>query len=1149
MATNKDLVTGLYVAIYDRAPDQAGRDGWLSALDAGTYNATTMAAEFIKAAPTKFSELYDGKTNEQIVQAAYNNILGRNGEDAGVANWTAFLDANGQDAFFASFVTSALDYDPAADTTSDAATKAAATTAQQALSNKVEAGNYFADTLGTKSNGAIDSDIYNQSVSLLNGVTEDAATLAAARATVDQLNTDTPDPGVDGAKFYLTSGTDEASDFAFSDNNDTFLAYLQQNSLVGGVSNSLSSADRLDGGAGSDSLYAELVTEFYGVNGNNAIDVQARTSSIENVTFQARDMSAGGGSVTVDAKHMTDIVKIGSVQSDGDLVIENLTTLTSAGALRNTESITVTMDHTDNFNSDGDASDLTVYFDEDYLLAGRIEDSNTVQYEVMNQDAWDLINLSGRDDVQLLDGVVFQHLSFVLNGSTVDLTSALNENGDDLAIRTHQDLADAINTALTGLGLDNQVNAVVGPNFTERTAVQTGDERSAPTVQLVGQPGVELSATEDNAFLAPVSEAEREIPASNRYDRAAVSTNDGRDEDVTVNVELHKVGREGEGGNLMIGGKSNDAAEGNGVQVFNISVLGDATKPSNLGQITSTNGALQTINIVTDAAFVNGDTHASLTVRGEDMQSTSNVTDTDAAPFGGNVAKVDASGFLGNLSLGNETRVDNLGELVATGGGDVSYWAVSTDTITTGNGNDYINEVNSGASITSGAGNDQIVADADANMTINAGTGDDTVDLLSEETGAAADVGADAVADQNTVTVDLGAGNDTLMDNNEHVVVNSGAGNDALYLENTGTKGVAANVNLAQDFGTSDAFADNVEDGYQLLLGRTVTVTFNGDQGVNNGNVEAYTDGFEATATVQAGELTDVAGNSYSSLTSKADLGNAIESAVNNSDVLSKLVSFDKATFTFTSLVDGSDNQVEVRIGDTNWSAATQDAIETEYQRYVDDSDATVNNSYVGYAVDSALAGGADSTDSSDNTVVIAAGMDVAQLSTDSTSTDTIQFTTQDFGTTYINNFDGNDVLDFSAFLNDQNSSSGSADSAELIAITAGNDLNVAANEVTNLNFSPVANVPTWNDLTEANLLEAFNLTNSTYSNQQLFGGTGHSVVMVENNANAGEYKVFYVTFDGTTANSVTASSIDYKGTVDFGASGAAIESGVALAN
>lgn len=112
--------------------------------------------------------------------------------------------------------------------------------------------------------------------------------------------------------------------------NELFSAPLSQNEFAGGVSNTLSSADKLNGGAGTDTLAAEVVPEFFGATGNNQIDVQPRTTSVEVIKFEAREFGSNDTStktVSIDAKWMSAVEMIGSSYSDANLVIENLTTL------------------------------------------------------------------------------------------------------------------------------------------------------------------------------------------------------------------------------------------------------------------------------------------------------------------------------------------------------------------------------------------------------------------------------------------------------------------------------------------------------------------------------------------------------------------------------------------------------------------------------------------------------------------------------------------------------------------------------------------------------------------------------------------------------------------------------------------------------
>ncbi len=62
---------------------------------------------------------------------------------------------------------------------------------------------------------------------------------------------------------------------------------------------------------------------------------------------------------------------ISSDHSDANLTIQDVTTLDDDGVARNTEAITVGMKYTANADSRWAESDLHVYFDQDYLLAGQ----------------------------------------------------------------------------------------------------------------------------------------------------------------------------------------------------------------------------------------------------------------------------------------------------------------------------------------------------------------------------------------------------------------------------------------------------------------------------------------------------------------------------------------------------------------------------------------------------------------------------------------------------------------------------------------------------------------------------------------------------------------------------------------------------------
>lgn len=193
----------------------------------------------------------------------------------------------------------------------------------------------------------------------------------------------------------------------------------------------------------------------------------------------------------------------------------------------------------------------------------------------------------------------------------------------------------------------------------------------------------------------------------------------------------------------------------------------------------------------------------------------------------------------------------------------------------------------------------------------------------------------------------------------------------------------------------------------------------------------------------------------------------------------------------------------------------------------------------------------------SDNTIDLGAGNDVAVLGTGTNSNDTIVFTGYNLGKNTIVNFDdgvnstGRDLLDFNAYLTGKSSASGSVDSQRDIDIAYNSDTSVEANSVTVLTSAVFTAENTFAGLTAEKLVAALNsngtayagITSSTldavvnYSANALVGGVGKAVVLVQNDANQGEYLAFELAFNATATNTnADFTSAQLIGTVDFGA-------------
>jgi hypothetical protein len=364
-----------------------------------------------------------------------------------------------------------------------------------------------------------------------------------------------------------------------------------------------------------------------------------------------------------------------------------------------------------------------------------------------------------------------------------------------------------------------------------------------------------------------------------------------------------------------------------------------------------------------------------------------------------------------------------------------------------------------------------------------------------------------------------------------------------------------------------------------LLYNASLTVTLSDAMytaAIANGAAVSKINGFESTVTI---------GNTNYGA-NQQEVNQAIKAAINSDAVLSKLLVANDGpanTLVITSLIDGRFDASDLAISiaaPTSLTTAETNTLNTAYQTMMHDStlvktsaelitimgttatalDTAVNEKFAQTA--GADMAGSNSVSESDNSINLGSGNDVLVLGTDANSNDTVVFTGSDIGSNVIVNFvnvagnAGIDKLDFSSYLTNQTDASANTNaySVQTVARTGDNTgvgaSTATANEVITINdFAQTsATVGTWSGMTAANLLAAIqNETGTavTYGNivnasldvantANLVGTTQHSMVMVENDLNQGEYKVFDVTSSTATTEFTAATLI---GTVDFGAS------------
>src|SRR5690554_5614238 len=376
-----DLVA-LIVGMFDAAPGRDILEDVVAASNAGDShldiaNSLANTAEFVSIYPNFLD-------NEQYVAFLVDSILeGRapaDERDAVVDDFVAEMNAGATRGQVALVAVNALrnvaEDDPVF---GEAAT---------AFNNKVEVAAYY----------SIEQRQVGEDLAELQGVVANVdhtdESVEAAKAAINGDD----DGGNGGTGFRLTVGPDELDGTA---GDDVFIAGLSSNDQ-GLQVNTLASGDVINGGAGTDTLVAQVTQGA--THGGSSMPIAANTNSVEHVTFEAVNANQGGpgGNTTVfvDAGTradlpsefgMTGLESIGSAYSNGNLVIQNLTTRTDNGDLRLPSDLTITMSHTGGNNSNWSESDLHVFFAQNNLLTDVDTETTASQanYWLADQDSDD----------------------------------------------------------------------------------------------------------------------------------------------------------------------------------------------------------------------------------------------------------------------------------------------------------------------------------------------------------------------------------------------------------------------------------------------------------------------------------------------------------------------------------------------------------------------------------------------------------------------------------------------------------------------------------------------------------------------------------------------------------------------------------------
>jgi len=217
--TVQQEVAALYSAIFNRAPDQAGLEFWVNAIEGG--DSLVQAAEGFTQHPV-FAETYAGLTNIEFVEQLYINVLGGAGDAEGIQFWVDKLASGvSKGQVVAEFVQGSLSIDLDALLASGELSQAeydAAVARQDSLTNKANVGLHFVEKFGAATNLSADTDtttkeglesdpVYLASQAAIANVTADAASVTAANAAINAAGAPT-DLNVAPA-FTLTAGLED----------------------------------------------------------------------------------------------------------------------------------------------------------------------------------------------------------------------------------------------------------------------------------------------------------------------------------------------------------------------------------------------------------------------------------------------------------------------------------------------------------------------------------------------------------------------------------------------------------------------------------------------------------------------------------------------------------------------------------------------------------------------------------------------------------------------------------------------------------------------------------------------------------------------------------------------------------------------------
>jgi len=906
----QSAVFKLAVGLFNAAP--GGFYNEVAGLVVGTLSPSAAADALINT--NAFQAIIPSNllTNEQFAAKFVESLVGsyatQANKDWAVAQIVGQLNGGASTGAAAYWAIDSLSQVP----TNDANWGAAAA----ALNNKMAVAQYFTVTAP---NGSHDLAALQ---GLLIDVTNDAGSVAVAEANATSTS------------INLTTSVETTLGTA---GNDLFKAFLANGA------NTLQSGDTIRGGAGTDTLMADVND----LGGENAIAFTSQ--AVEKVTLRAQhagttnnggDNNLGSAKVAIDAERAAGVNTWEDNNSRADLIIEDVRIQPN----QITKDITIVMRETDPGNVD-----YGVYFDQNSL---RNVSSSTSQINLQVMDTRSVDSGTAPLLNSPYGGFRFTSTNTATGVATV--VTLQSQAIDDA--QTYAQLRDAFQAAADAQFGAGVVNVAIGSNFTV-TDTTTGHAVTGSEIVLSTSGAFTFTTPTGSGWIA-----NGVVPANSGLHTNFSTGGSTSTALVTSTIILDDVGRGSTGGDLVVGGLSvGDTSTSKGVQRFEITVEDN----SKLQHIGSTNNTLREVSIV------NGTTTRLADAYTTTVQNAGNLT------VNGNALGVDDGAALPGTVGQHNTKYGFTDVRLIDGSamtGKLEFTAAITDASIA----KYVNLVDTGApaadtvavTYSGGINNDTMKVDIDEAATashsnIHVGREDFTFTFNGNDGNDSINVSVDRGTDDLIVTgetgvllgnaeawyinqklnanifVNGGNGADTIRTPGAgDKIIDAGAGDDVVYSDNTGAAGAAGVILTAKSGGAPDLSVAAPRAVWVLNTADQSNLTTDVPAGTYNiaasdvrnlADLQSSANSmhalYKATTTVTYKGLTATANiDSTNYITSDLQINQAIKAAINGDAVLSKLLVAQDGpanTLVVTSLIDGLAVKADLGVAITAADATT----------------------------------------------------------------------------------------------------------------------------------------------------------------------------------------------------------------------------------